>query len=120
MNCLLIKALLATGQLKSGQEYDFDFDHQFIETEKYDAKTTYKKFLGYSPGVAVINDMIVGIENRDGNTNVRFNQRDFGKNLQATGGIGSIYFPCPHGLRLMLGRNCRYGRGTLQAFLYSC
>ena len=44
MNCLLIKALLATGQLKSGQEYDFDFDHQFIETEKYDAKPTYKKF----------------------------------------------------------------------------
>ena len=62
MNCLLIKALLATGQLKSGQEYDFDFDHQFIETEKYDANPTYKKFLGYSPGVAVINDMIVGIE----------------------------------------------------------
>ena len=76
MNCLLIKALLATGQLKSGQEYNFDFDHQFIETEKYDAKPTYKKFLGYSPGVAVINDMIVGIENRDGNTNVRFNQRE--------------------------------------------
>ena len=44
MNSLLIKALLATGQLKSGQEYDFDFDHQFIETEKYDAKPTYKKF----------------------------------------------------------------------------
>ena len=62
MNCLLVNALLATGQLKSGQEYDFDFDHQFIETEKYDAKPTYKKFLGYSPGVAVINDMIVGIE----------------------------------------------------------
>ena len=38
--------------MKSGQEYDFDFDHQFIETEKYDAKPTYKKFLGYSPGVA--------------------------------------------------------------------
>ena len=76
MNCLLIKALLATGQLKSGQEYNFDFDHQFIETEKHDAKPTYKKFLGYSPGMAVINDMIVGIENRDGNTNVRFNQRE--------------------------------------------
>ena len=30
---------------------------------------------GYSPGVAVINDMIVGIENSDGNTNVRFNQK---------------------------------------------
>ena len=24
---------------------DVDFDHQFIETEKYDAKPTYKKFL---------------------------------------------------------------------------
>ena len=42
----------------------------------HDAKPTYKKFLGYSPGVAVINDMIVGIENRDGNTNVRFNQKE--------------------------------------------
>ena len=26
--------------------YDLDFDHQFIETEKYDAKMTYKKFTG--------------------------------------------------------------------------
>ena len=69
MNRLLVNALLATGQLKAGQEYDFGFDHQFIETEKYDAKPTYKKFLGYSPGVAVIGDVIVGIENRDGNTN---------------------------------------------------
>ena len=43
--------------------YDVDFDHQFIETEKYDAKPTYKKFLGYRPGVAVIGDLIVGIEN---------------------------------------------------------
>ena len=36
MNSLLVNALLTTGQLKAGQEYDFD--HQFIETEKYDAK----------------------------------------------------------------------------------
>ena len=56
--------------------YDFDFDHQFIETEKHDAKQAYKKFLGYSPVVAVINDMIVRIENRDGNSNVRVNQRE--------------------------------------------
>ena len=47
--------------------YDVDFDHQFIETEKYDAKPTYNKFLGYRPGVAVIDDLIVGIENSDGN-----------------------------------------------------
>ena len=53
-----------------------DFDHQFLETEKSDAKPTYKKFLGYRPGVAVIGDLIVGIENSDGNTNVRFHQKD--------------------------------------------
>ena len=39
-----------------------DFDHQFLETEKYDAKPTYKKFLGYRPGVYVIGDMIVYVE----------------------------------------------------------
>ena len=27
----------------------------------------------------------------------------FGKNLQAIGGFGNIYFSCPHGLRLMFG-----------------
>ena len=76
LNTLLLNCLLTTGQLKEGGEYDVDFDHQFIETEKYDAKPTYKKFLGYRPGVAVIGDMIVGIENSDGNTNVRFHQQD--------------------------------------------
>ena len=64
MNELLVKALISTGELNEGQKYDFDFDHQFIETGKYDAKPTYKKFTGYSPGVAVIGDHIVGIENR--------------------------------------------------------
>lgn len=76
LNGLLLNCLLSAGQLKEGEEYDVDFDHQFIETEKYDAKPTYKKFLGYRPGVAVIGDMIVGIENSDGNTNVRFHQED--------------------------------------------
>ena len=87
LNSLLVKALLSTGQLVAGASYDLDFDHQFIETEKYDAKMTYKKFTGYSPAVAVIGDLIVGIENRDGrsalgtlrlskNANVRFHQQD--------------------------------------------
>ena len=76
LNRLLVKALLNTGQLMAGASYDLDFDHQFIETEKCDAKMTYKKFTGYSPGVAVIGDLIVGIENRDGNANVRFHQQD--------------------------------------------
>ena len=76
LNELLINALISTKQLKSEGVYDMDFDHQFIETEKYDAKATFKKFLGYGPGIAVIGDKIVGIENRDGNANVRFHQQD--------------------------------------------
>lgn len=76
MNELLVKSLILTAELYKGQKYDLDFDHQFIETEKYNAKPTYKKFTGYSPAVAVIGDHIVGIENRDGNANVRFHQQD--------------------------------------------
>ena len=76
LNTLLINALVSTGELKEVEEYDVDFDHQFIETEKYDAKPTYKRFLGYRPGVYVIGDKIVYIENSDGNTNVRFHQAD--------------------------------------------
>lgn len=76
LNNLLLEALLSTGSLRAGESYVLDFDHQFIETEKYDAKPTYKKFTGYSPGIAVIDDVIVGIENRDGNANVRFHQQD--------------------------------------------
>ena len=69
LNALLIKALISTGGLNEVESYDVDFDHQFLETEKYDAKPTYKKFLGFRPGVYVIGDKIVYIENSDGNTN---------------------------------------------------
>ena len=62
LNSLLVKALLSTGQLVAGASYDLDFDHQFIETEKYDAKMTYKKFTGCSPGVAVIDNLRGGKE----------------------------------------------------------
>ena len=68
--------MFASGQLKEGEMYDVDFDHQFIETEKYD-KAYIQEVLGYRSGVAVIDDLIVGIfENSDGNTNVRFHQKD--------------------------------------------
>ena len=39
--------MFASGQLKEGEKYDVDFNHQFIETELYDAKPTYKKFSLY-------------------------------------------------------------------------
>lgn len=54
LNTLLLNCIFASGQLKEGEMYDVDFDHQFIETEKYDAKPTYKKFLGYCPGVGLL------------------------------------------------------------------
>ena len=53
---LKTKALISTGELNEVESYYVDFDHQFLETEKYDAKPTYKKFLGYRPGVYVIGD----------------------------------------------------------------
>ena len=76
LSSLLVELLLATGQLVRGGGYDVDFDHQFIEAEKYDAKRTYKQFLGYSPGVVTIGGYIVYLENRDGNANVRFMQAE--------------------------------------------
>jgi len=66
LNQLLIKLLLATGQLTEGGEYDVDFDHQFLEAEKYDSKRTYKGFDGYIPGVFTIGGLIAYLENRDG------------------------------------------------------
>ena len=48
LNTLLLNCMFASDQLKEGEMYDVDFDHQFIETEKYDARPTcvfegYKK-----------------------------------------------------------------------------
>lgn len=76
MNSLLLKCLKTTGQLHKGDCIDLDFDHQFISAEKKDAKFSYKQHFGYFPGVATSNGLIVGIENRDGNANVRFHQAD--------------------------------------------
>ena len=121
LNGLLINALLATGQLQSDNEYDFDFDHQFIETEKFDAKMTYKKFTGYSPGIATVGDVIVGIENRDGNANVRFHQEDTLKRiferLEKKGiRINRARMDCGSCSEAIVAN----GGETLSAFLYPC
>jgi hypothetical protein len=76
LNDLNIKLLLLTKQLKKGKFYDFDYDNQIIEHEKYDASRTYKKNTGYCPGVATISDKIVYVENRDGNANVKIAQAE--------------------------------------------
>ena len=80
LNALLIKALVSTGELNEVETYDVDFDHQFLETEKYDAKPTYKKFLGYRPGVYVIGDK----------TPTTYG-RDFAYCLKSHGGVRGIY-----------------------------
>lgn len=69
---------------KSGQFLDVDFDHQFIPTEKHDATYSYKKAFGYFPGVASVGGVIVHVENRDGNTPVKFCQAETLKRLFAS------------------------------------
>ena len=76
LNDLNIKSLLLTKQLEKGTFYDFDYDNQVIEHEKFDAQKTYKLNTGYFPGVATIGDKIVYIENRDGNANVKTAQAE--------------------------------------------
>ena len=56
------------------QDLTYDFDHQFIATEKYDATYSYKKKKGYFPGVVSIQGVPVYIEGRNGNCNVKTEQ----------------------------------------------
>ena len=82
LNVLLVYAAVMSGMLHPGDEYDFDFDHEFLASETWDALPTYKGHDGYSPACAVLTslkenlDVIAGIENRDGNATVKFHQED--------------------------------------------
>ena len=76
LNDLNIKSLILTKQLLKGESYDFDYDNQIIEHEKFDAKKTYKMNTGYFPGIASIGNTIVYVENRDGNANVKTAQAE--------------------------------------------
>jgi len=49
----------------------YDFDHQFIPTEKYDATYSYKKEKGYFPAVVSISGLPLYVEGRNGNCNVK-------------------------------------------------
>ena len=76
LNVLLLRMIRRLGLIKPGSHVDLDFDHQFIPAHKYDAKYSYKQDFGYFPGWASVGGIIVGGENRDGNTNVKFHQED--------------------------------------------
>ena len=75
MNKLMVKLLVQTGQLSpKNKDYIFDYDNQFIPTDKYDSKRSYKHADGYFPGIASIGNFPVYIENRNGNSNVKYKQ----------------------------------------------
>lgn len=76
LNDFLVSLPMVTGQLKYGQSIDVDFDNEFIPAEKRDAVFSYKKKRGYFPSVMTSGPLILGIENRQGNSNVKFGQTD--------------------------------------------
>jgi hypothetical protein len=77
MNNLMVKLLVQSRQLNPhSNEYILDYDNQFIPTEKYDSKRSYKRADGYFPGIASINNHPVYIENRNGNSNVKYRQAE--------------------------------------------
>jgi len=71
----MVKLLVLTNQLSSKcNDYIFDYDNQFIPTDKHDSKRSYKHANGYFPGIASIDNLPVYIENRNGNSNVKYKQ----------------------------------------------
>ena len=74
LNSLLLDMALLLGLLKKEQGIDVDFDNEFIPAEKSDALYSYKKKRGYFPGVMTTGPLVIGIENRQGNSNVKFEQ----------------------------------------------
>lgn len=51
----------------SSKNITLDYDNTFIYNNKSDAKNTYTKSRGYCPGVGLIDNKIVYVENRNGN-----------------------------------------------------
>lgn len=53
-----------------------DYDNTIIFTEKADAELTYKKENGYCPGVGLVGQHVVYIENRNGKSNAHILQHE--------------------------------------------
>ena len=77
MNQALIGLALKSGLLKKGDNnYVLDYDNVIIEHNKQDARTTYKMTRGYQPALAFIGRLPVHMENRNGNTSPRYEQKE--------------------------------------------
>lgn len=70
LNRLNVKILKRLRALE-GSELTLDYDNTIIFTDKADTAHTYKKAHGYQPGVSIIGNNIVYVENRNGNSNPR-------------------------------------------------
>lgn len=75
LNTLLFICMFASVQLKDGDMYNVYLCYLFMDTEKYNTKPTHKKFY-YYPYVVVIDNLIIGNENSNGNTTICFHQND--------------------------------------------
>ncbi len=77
MNKTLVALAVQTKQLiPQHTDYTLDYDNVIIENDKQDAQYTYKHSKGYQPGLAFIGRIPVHMENRNGNTPARFEQKE--------------------------------------------
>jgi hypothetical protein len=76
MNKTLVGLAVKTNQLNSEGEYTIDYDNVITENNKQDAEYTYKHNKGYHPGIAFIGRIPIHIENRNGNTPARYDQKE--------------------------------------------
>ena len=60
----------------SKSKVDLDYDNTICYTKKQDAQRTYKKELGYIPGVAFVGSKVVYVENRNGRSNAGILQEE--------------------------------------------
>ena len=75
LNRLNIKMLSLLPGFKTDKVI-LDYDNTLIFTEKADAQRTYKNENGYCPGVGIIGNHIVYVENRNGRSNAHILQHE--------------------------------------------
>lgn len=61
---LNLRVLKHLGRLGAQESYTLDYDNVILPTQKADARRSYRGCYGYFPGVAMIGDQIVYVENR--------------------------------------------------------
>jgi len=70
LNALNLQIINRLG-LINGVDNTLDYDNIILPTNKADAKITYQKLRGYTPGVGFIGKQVVYVENRNGNSDAQ-------------------------------------------------